>query len=254
MEGRLDQVDLSKQIDSHEKYEHKLKKQQLRLLALQRVLREQQIAAVFVFEGWDAAGKGGAIKRALATLDPRGVRVTQIAAPTTEEKSYHYLRRFWEHLPRYGQIAIFDRSWYGRVLVERVEELTEEAAWRRAYQEINSFEKMLTDDRYLIAKFWLHISKDEQYKRFKEREDNPFKRWKITDEDWRNRKKWDQYVVAAEEMFEQTDRPCAPWYIVPAESKWYARIAVIKKMVHRIEDELNQRGIDLPDYPKVRAK
>ncbi|WP_100486162.1 polyphosphate kinase 2 family protein [Sporolactobacillus pectinivorans] len=248
----LNRVDLTKTIKSRKEYEKELKKYQLRLLSLQHLLIEENTAVIFVFEGWDAAGKGGAIRRAVANLDPRGVRVTAIAAPAPHEKRYHYLQRFWRKIPQFGQIAIFDRSWYGRVLVERVEGFAEKKEWKRAYSEINSFEKLLTNDHYIIEKFWLHISKDEQYKRFKERENNPMKRWKITDEDWRNRAKWDKYLTAAEEMFEKTDQPYAPWHIISANSKWYARVAVIRHMVRSIENDLKKRGVELPQYPDLQ--
>lgn len=250
----MDRVDLSQQIETKKKYHKKLKKYQLRLLALQRILRKERIAAIFVFEGWDAAGKGGAIRRAVANLDPRGFNVMPIAAPAPHEKRYHYMQRFWRKIPQYGQMAIFDRSWYGRVLVERIEAFASEDEWRRAYDEINSFEKLLTDDHYIIEKFWLHISKDEQYRRFREREENPFKRWKITDEDWRNRAKWDQYAEAAEEMFEKTDHPFAPWHVIPANSKWFARVAVVKQMTKAVEKHLSAHGIALPPYPDLLKK
>ncbi|MFT8317835.1 MAG: UDP-galactose-lipid carrier transferase [Sporolactobacillus sp.] len=253
-EHRLDTVDLGKKIKDRKKYEKKLEKYQLRLLSLQQVIRAKNIAVIFAFEGWDAAGKGGAIKRAIANLDPRGYRVMSIAAPAPHEKRYHYMQRFWRKIPQYGQIAIFDRSWYGRVLVERVEGFAEKEEWKRAYDEINQFEKMLTDDHYIIEKFWLHISKEEQYKRFKEREENPLKRWKITDEDWRNRSKWDEYAVAAEEMFAKTDQPYAPWAIVPANSKLYARVLIVKEMVQAIENHLNKAGIPLPTYADMLDK
>lgn len=165
--GRFDQVDLKKEIRNKDEYEKLLTKYQLKLLTMQHLLRERQLGVLFVFEGWDAAGKGGAIKRAVANLDPRGVRVWPIAAPAPHEKRYHYMQRFWRKIPQYGEIAIFDRSWYGRVLVERVEKLAEPEEWKRAYKEINDFEKMLTEDRYMVEKFWLHISKEEQLKRFK---------------------------------------------------------------------------------------
>lgn len=251
---RLSDTDLTKTIKTRNEYEKKLKKYQLRLLSLQHLLFEENIAVIFVFEGWDAAGKGGTIRRAVANLDPRGVRVTSIAAPAPHEKRYHYMQRFWRKIPQFGQVAIFDRSWYGRVLVERVEGFAERKEWKRAYGEINSFEKLLTDDHYIIEKFWLHISKDEQYKRFKDRESNPMKHWKITDEDWRNRAKWDKYLTAADEMFEKTDRPYAPWRIIPANSKWYARVAVIQQMVQAIENDLKKRGVTLPIYPDLRSK
>lgn len=250
----LSSCDLTKTIDDHNDYEKKLKKYQLRLLSLQHFLVEKKIAVIFVFEGWDAAGKGGAIKRAVANLDPRGVRVTSIAAPAPHEKRYHYMQRFWRKIPQYGQIAIFDRSWYGRVLVERVEKFAEKKEWKRAYSEINSFEKLLTDDHYIIEKFWLHISKEEQYRRFMERQNNPLKRWKITEEDWRNRSKWDDYLEAAEEMFEKTDRPYAPWRIIPANDKNYARVAVLRYMVRAIERHFKKHGIDLPVYQEKEKK
>ncbi|MFT8363421.1 MAG: UDP-galactose-lipid carrier transferase [Sporolactobacillus sp.] len=247
-ERRFPQVDLTKKIKDRKKYEARLKKYQLRLLALQHVLKEKNIAVIFVFEGWDAAGKGGAIKRAVANLDPRGYNVIPIAAPAPHEKRYHYLQRFWRKLPQYGQIVIFDRSWYGRVLVERVEGFAKEDEWKRAYHELKQFEKLLTDDHYIIEKFWLHISKDEQYKRFREREENPLKRWKITDEDWRNRSKWEAYEEAAEEMFDKTDQACAPWHIISANDKWFARVAVVKHMVNAIENHLKRAGLPLPAY------
>lgn len=253
-ETRLDHVDLTKTMKNKKKYEKKLRKYQLRLLTLQHVLVERGIAVIFVFEGWDAAGKGGAIKRAVANLDPRGVRVSSIAAPAPHEKRYHYLQRFWRKIPQYGQIAIFDRSWYGRVLVERVEGFAKEEEWQRAYDEINCFEKLLTDDHYIIEKFWLHISNDEQLKRFRERQANPLKRWKITEEDWRNRAKWKDYQIAAEEMFAKTDNSFAPWHIIPANSKWYARVAVIRQMVRAIENELTKREVALPLYPDKMKK
>ncbi|MCL1631222.1 UDP-galactose-lipid carrier transferase [Sporolactobacillus sp. CPB3-1] len=247
--GRFDQVDLKKEIRNKDEYEKLLTKYQLKLLTMQHLLRERQLGVLFVFEGWDAAGKGGAIKRAVANLDPRGVRVWPIAAPAPHEKRYHYMQRFWRKIPQYGEIAIFDRSWYGRVLVERVEKLAEPEEWKRAYKEINDFEKMLTEDRYMVEKFWLHISKEEQLKRFKKRAGDPLKQWKITDEDWRNREKWDQYVTAAEEMFEKTDTKAAPWHIIPANSKAYARIAVIRQMATSIERHLVRSGMDLKDIP-----
>lgn len=253
-EHRLDQVDLSSKIKNRKKYEKKLKKYQIRLLALQHLLKEKNIAVIFVFEGWDAAGKGGAIKRAVANLDPRGYNVIPIAAPVPHEKRYQYLQRFWRKLPQYGQIVIFDRSWYGRVLVERVESFAKEEEWKRAYHEVKQFEKLLTDDHYIIEKFWLHISKDEQYKRFREREEDPLKRWKITDEDWRNRSKWAAYAEAAEDMFAKTDQACAPWHIIPANNKWYARVAVVKQMVKAIENHLTQAGYPLPIYTDAKKK
>jgi polyphosphate kinase 2 (PPK2 family) len=250
-EGKLAKADLQCSIKRKEVYEKKLAKYQLKLLSMQHLLLEHKLGVLFVFEGWDAAGKGGAIKRAVANLDPRGVRVWPISAPASHEKRYQYMQRFWRKIPQYGQIAIFDRSWYGRVLVERVEKLAEPNEWKRAFQEINDFEKELTDDRYIIDKFWLHISKEEQYKRFKNRESDPLKKWKITDEDWRNRQKWDQYVIAAEEMFEKTDAVAAAWHIIPANDKWYARIAVLKQMTKSIENHLKEHGVEIVDLPDI---
>src|SRR5215470_13862514 len=180
-----------------------------------------------VFEGWDASGKVGAIKRLVAPLDPRHVRVAQFGAPTYDEKRHHFLWRFWPVLPGWGGMAVLDRTWYGRVLVERVEGFATEEQWRRSYGEIDNFEGMLADDGMVIVKFWLHISDREQAKRFEARRDDPLKAWKLTDEDWRNRGKRDAYTAAIEEMVERTSSKRAPWRIVPAESKHYARVHVM---------------------------
>lgn len=246
--GRLEQVDLTKKIESKQKYVKKLRKYQMKLLALQHLLYEKNIAVLLAMEGWDAAGKGGTIKRITQYLDPRGLRVTPISAPAPHEKRYHYLQRFWRKIPQYGQISIFDRSWYGRVLVERVEGFAEKEEWKRAYKEINDFEKQLTDDHYIVIKFWFHISKDEQLRRFKEREENPLKRWKITSEDWRNREKWDDYLAAAEEMFEKTDKPNARWHVIAGNNKWYARVRTLKLIVKTLEDYLKMHHVELPEY------
>jgi PPK2 family polyphosphate:nucleotide phosphotransferase len=230
----LSSLDLSKKL-SKKDYEEKLKTYQLKLLRLQRKLYEKQVPLILVFEGWDAAGKGGVIKRLTETLDPRGFNVHPIGAPTETEKKHHYLWRFWQRIPQRGAIAVFDRSWYGRVLVERVEKFAEPEEWGRAYEEINQFEKMLVDDGYHILKFWLHISKEEQLKRFKEREQNPLKRWKLTEEDWRNREKWDKYEKAVEEMVQKTSTSHAPWHLIEAENKKYARVKVLKTIVEAFE-------------------
>ncbi len=214
-------------IEEHD-YKPQLKEAQLELLNFQRELTETRSSLVLVFEGPDAAGKGGAIKRVVERLDPRLSRVHSIVKPTEEEYQRHYLWRFWNKLPPYGQMTIFDRSWYGRVLVERVEGFATEKEWRRAYQEINDFERLLTDDGTIILKFYLHISKDEQLYRFKRREGDPYKHWKINDEDWRNRKKWDDHNSAAEDMFEKTSTDLAPWHVVPANFKWFARVRVVR--------------------------
>lgn len=223
---------------TEEDYKQKLREQQLRLLNLQRRLGETKASVLVVFEGPDAAGKGGVIKRVVERLDPRLVRVYSIVKPTAEEYQHHYMWRFWNKLPPYGQLAIYDRSWYGRVLVERVEGFATEAEWKRAYREINEFERTLIDDRAIIIKFYLHISKDEQLLRFKRRQADPYKHWKITDEDWRNRKKWDEHNEAAEDMFERTSTEEAPWHIIPANYKWYARVRVAKIVAERLEKAL----------------
>ena len=230
----LDELE-HKAIDE-EDYKPKLKEQQLKLLNHQLTLHDSKRSVVIVFEGPDAAGKGGAIKRIVERLDPRLLRVHSIVKPTAEEYQHHYLWRFWNKLPNCGQTVIFDRSWYGRVLVERVENFASDKEWKRAYQEINEFERLLVDDGAIIIKFYLHITKDEQLLRFKRREGDPYKHWKISDEDWRNRRKWDQHNQAAEAMFEKTSTGCAPWHVVAANFKWYARVKVVKAVVERIEE------------------
>ncbi len=239
--GRLDDVDLTQQFADKDEYEEHLKKWQLRLLKLEQALRNKDLAVLVAFEGWDAAGKGGAIKRLTEVLDPRGYKVYSICAPTEEEKSRHYLWRFWSRVPRDGELVSFDRSGDGRVLVERVEGFATEDEWQRAYDELNCFEEQLRTDGTVVIKFWLHISKQEQLKRFRERQANPFKQWKIGPDDWRNRRKWDKYVVAAEEMFARTDTPGCPWHIVAGEHKWWARVEVVKTVAQRMEAML-QRG------------
>jgi PPK2 family polyphosphate:nucleotide phosphotransferase len=223
-----------KSIDEDD-YKHKLKEHQLKILKLQRRLSETKHSLIILFEGPDAAGKGGAIKRLTERLDPRLIRVYSVIKPTAEEYQHHYLWRFWNKLPPYGQTAILDRSWYGRVLVERAEGFATEAEWKRAYREINEFERVLADDNAIIIKIYLHISKDEQLTRFKRREGDPYKHWKISDEDWRNRKKWNEHNEAAEDMFEKTSTDTAPWHVVPANYKWFARLKVAKIVADRLE-------------------
>ncbi len=218
-----------------EDYKPKLKEQQLKLLTLTRELAEARRSLIVVFEGPDAAGKGGAIKRIVERLDPRLLRVHSVIKPTAEEHQRHYLWRFWNKLPPYGQAIIFDRSWYGRVLVERVESFATDKEWKRAYDEINDFERLLTDDGAIFVKCYLHISKDEQLLRFKRREGDPYKHWKINDEDWRNRRKWDEHNAAAEDLFERTSTDAAPWTVVAANYKWYARVKVVKTVVEALE-------------------
>ncbi len=238
--SRLDALDLSLKLSKEEEAE-RLKAAQDRLLALRLELGGQigdkQIGPPLcvLFEGWDASGKGGAIKRLVAPLDPRHVRVTQFAAPTYDEKRHHFLWRFNAAVPGWGGMAVLDRSWYGRVLVERVEGFAPEADWRRGYEEIDAFERLLTNAGTILVKFFLHLSSDEQLKRFKAREKNPLKQWKLTDEDWRNREKRAEYEAAIEEMLERTSTEYAPWHLVEAESKRYARVKVVETVCDLVE-------------------
>jgi len=226
-----------------EEYKPRLKEHQLHLLNFTRELSEAKRSLIVVFEGPDAAGKGGAIRRVTERLDPRLLRVHSIIKPTAEEYQHHYLWRFWNKLPPYGQTTIFDRSWYGRVLVERVESFATEKEWKRAYDEINEFERLLTDDGAIFVKLYLHISKEEQLYRFKSREGDPYKHWKITDEDWRNRRKWDEHNKAAEDMFERTSTEHAPWTVIAANYKWHARVKVVKTIVEALENaNLNKKA------------
>jgi AMP-polyphosphate phosphotransferase len=244
--GRLDEVDLTLRLTRKEEAKE-LAAQQERLLRLRLALGGQIGGEIgpplcVVFEGWDASGKGGAIKRLVDHLDPRHVRVSQFAAPTYDEKRHHFLWRFWPVLPGWGGMAVFDRSWYGRVLVERVEGFATDEQWRRAYDEIVGFESTLVAEGMILAKFWMHLSPDEQARRFDRRKDDPLKSWKLTDEDWRNREKHDQYVAAVEEMLTRTDHPAAPWYVVPAEDKRYARVAVVRQVCEAIEAAVPSLG------------
>jgi len=234
---RLEHLDQAKSLEQ-EDYKKLLKKYQLELLNTQLELHEQKKSVVIVFEGPDAAGKGGAIKRIVEKLDPRLIRVWSIIKPTPEEYQHHYMWRFWNKLPAYGQMTIFDRSWYGRLLVERVEKFCTETEWKRAYREINDFEKQLADDGTIIMKFFLQIDKDEQLERFKRREGDPYKHWKISEEDWRNRRQWDEHIKAAEDMFEKTSTPEAPWTVIPANYKWYARVKVVKTVAETLKKRL----------------
>ncbi len=218
-----------------EEYEGKIEKYQRKLNLLARSPKFSKTPAILVFEGSDAAGKGGGIRRITGALDPRIYRVTPVAAPTQEERSHPYLWRFWKHMPRNGQFTIFDRSWYGRVLVERVEGFCSEADWKRAYGEINDFEHQLAQSGGLIIKFWLSITKDEQLRRFKEREVTGFKQFKITEEDWRNRKRWNKYELAVAEMIDRTSTDIAPWTVVEANNKYFARVKILKEICRRLE-------------------
>jgi polyphosphate kinase 2 (PPK2 family) len=236
---RLSDLDMDARIDSEQEYERKLRKLQRKMLSIQQVYFHTRRRGVVVFEGWDAAGKGGAIRRVTELLDPRGYKVWPIGAPTQDEQGRHYLYRFWSRLPEPGTIAIFDRSWYGRVLVERVEGLAPTAAWKRAYDEINEFEAMLTDDGVRVAKVFLHITREEQLERFAERVANPHKRYKITPSDLRMHAQWDKYVEAANDMFSRTSVRAAQWRPVPANHKWFARIKVLKWVTGVLGDGVN---------------
>jgi hypothetical protein len=233
----INQIDLGQSLPEA-RYEKRLEKLQGHLNLLSRHKRMRDSGVVVVFEGSDAAGKGGAIRRVVHALDVRSYQVVPIAAPTDEERAQPYLWRFWRHMPRKGKLTIFDRSWYGRVLVERVEGFAAERDWRRAYGEINDFEQQLATSGMVVCKFWLQISKAEQLKRFEEREQTGFKHFKITAEDWRNRKKWGEYELAAAEMVDRTGTQYAPWTLVAAENKYHARIHVLETLVERIESAL----------------
>lgn len=222
-----------------DQYHKKLKKAQELMLQVQQAYYHQGKRAIIVFQGWDAAGKGGAIRRIREKLDPRGYRVHPIASPTKDEQGRHYLYRFQARLPKPGSIAIFDRSWYERVLVERIEEFASPNEWQRAYQEINEFERMLTDDGVRIIKIFMHISKDEQLKRFEERLNNPVKQWKLTEEDIRNRAKWELYETATDEMFQRTSTISAPWHIIPGNKKWFARVEVLNTVIEALSKEMD---------------
>jgi polyphosphate:AMP phosphotransferase len=233
----LDRLDLGLKLDKPE-YESRLGRLQARLFGLVRKLQKRKRSSILVFEGQDAAGKGGAIRRISWALDARSYRIIPIAAPTDEERSHHYLWRFWRHLPRRGRVTIFDRSWYGRVLVERVEGFATEPQWQRAYQEINDFERELTESGVVLSKFWLHISAEEQLRRFQEREQTPAKRYKITAEDFRNREQANQYEAAAAEMIERCSPPNAPFALVEANDKYFARVKVLETLCEQLEREL----------------
>jgi len=233
----LDTLDLSQTLDES-RYKRQLEKYQGRLNLLSREAKRRGRSLILVFEGWDAAGKGGIIRRLTEALDARDYRVIPIAAPTEEERAHHYLWRFWRHLPRAGRVTIFDRSWYGRVLVERVEHFAREAEWRRSYAEIVDFEEHMHRHDILLGKLWVHVGQDEQLRRFKEREKTPFKHYKITAEDYRNREKWPDYMAAANEMLERTSTEFAPWTLVEGNDKSFARIKVLRTVCERLEEAL----------------
>ncbi len=248
---RLADLDLDRRL-SNKDYESRLEVAQRRLLQLRLHLGGQMGTGelgpglLVVFEGRDAAGKGGAIKRMVEQLDPRHYRVSSYAKPTYDEKRHHFLRRFYRELPGLGGMAVFDRSWYGRVLVERIEGFATTEQWGRAFEEIVSFERTLVLEGLILVKFWLHISDEEQLKRFERRANDPLRRWKITDEDWRNRKRNPDYDVAADEMFERTDHRLAPWDLIGANQKRHARVQVIETLNSRIEAGMQRWGTPVP--------
>jgi polyphosphate:AMP phosphotransferase len=235
----LDQLDMDQRLDD-KRFEVALERHQGRLNLLQRKAVERGVSTILVFEGWDAAGKGGAIRRITGALDARDYQVIAIAAPTDEEKARHYLWRFWRHLSRAGHITIFDRSWYGRVLVERVEGFAAEHEYRRAYGEITHFEEQLVANGILVLKFWIHVTKDEQLRRFKERRRTAHKRWKITEEDWRNRARWPDYKRAVDEMVARTSTRVAPWTLVEGNDKNFARIKILKTFADALDRRLKK--------------
>ena len=237
----LDQIDLTNTLEK-DSYEKKLAKYWARLAKLNEKAHERGIASVLAFEGWDGAGKRGVIRRLTHAMDAAHYRVLPIAAPTDEELAHHYLWRFWRNLPRKGHVAIFDRSWYGRVLVERVEGFASEAEWKRAYTEINDFEEQLANRGIVVLKFWIHISQEEQLRRFEAREKVPFKKYKITPDDYRNREKWNDYELAASEMFQRTSTDYAPWRLVPGNNKRVARIEVLRTVCRALRKRLGTLG------------
>jgi polyphosphate kinase 2 (PPK2 family) len=252
--GHLDDLDLSVRLKKQEAAE-RLEAAQTRLLALRLVLgglvgdRGIGPPVCVLFEGWDASGKGGAIKRLVGELDPRHVRVVQFAAPSYDEKRHHWLWRFWPALPGWGGMSVLDRSWYGRVLVERVEKFATPEQWGRGYEEINDFERMLTAEGMILVKFFLHLSDKEQLDRFQAREKDPLKSWKLTEEDWRNRKKRKQYTAAVEDMLDRTDTAWAPWYLIEGDQKKFARVKVVETVNAALEAGMRAHGIDPPPPP-----
>jgi polyphosphate:AMP phosphotransferase len=235
----LKHYDLTKKIEDRKKYKERLDYLQTKARQIHNRLFLGHTAAVVVFEGWDASGKGGAIKRLVSQLDTRRFEVITTYTPTSEELAQHYLWRFWKDIPKNGFLTIFDRSWYGRVLVERVEGLCPTEAWQRAYKEINEFEKMLVDGGFLLVKFWLQIDKEEQLRRFKNREETPYKNWKINEEDWRNRGKWEEYEMAVVDMIQKTSTIYAPWTVVASNDKYFSRIKVLETFIETISMKLN---------------
>jgi polyphosphate kinase 2 (PPK2 family) len=249
----LEKVDLTKKLPRKE-YKARMPYLRTRLYDLQKACWDAGIPSVIVLEGWDAAGKGSSINLLTQRLDPRGFKLYAIQAPRTYELHMPWLWRFWQKLPNYGEMAIFDRSWYGRVLVERVEELTPEAEWRKAYQDIADFERTLADDGYKMIKFFLHISKQEQARRFKKLAKDPLESWRVQPEDWEHHRKYDQYVLAIEEMLERTDVEWGPWAIVEATDRRWTRVKILETIIHHLEEALQERGKPLPAEPPGRVE
>jgi AMP-polyphosphate phosphotransferase len=247
---RLKQLDMDARLADEAEYKQKLEKLQLKMLSIQQAYYHAGLRGIVAVEGWDAAGKGGMIHRMTEKLDPRGIKVWPIGPPEPSEQGRHYLYRFWTKLPEPGTLAVFDRTWYGRVLVERVDKLAPKDAWQRAYGEINDFERMLVNDGVRLVKVFLHITPDEQLRRFESRLNDPYKRWKLRESDIRAHQQWDEYEEAIEDMLDKTSTKIAPWHAIPANQKWYARIAAITKVTDTFS-----RGIDLtppPIDPKLK--
>jgi polyphosphate kinase 2 (PPK2 family) len=244
----LEKIDLTRKLSKRE-YKTRLPYLRDRLYDLQKTCWSAGIPTVILFEGWDSAGKGTSIKALTRRLEPRGFKLYPIQAPRTYEMHMPWLWRFWLKLPNYGEMAIFDRSWYGRVLVERVEGLTPEEEWRKAYRDIANFERTIADDGYVIIKFWLHISKKEQKRRFKKLEKDPLTAWHVQPEDWEHHRKYDEYLLAVEEMLERTETEWGPWTIVEATDRRWARVKIFEMIISRMEETLKQRGVSLPETP-----
>jgi polyphosphate:AMP phosphotransferase len=247
----LAELDMSLSVRKKD-YKHELAGLRARIYGLARRAREERLPVIGVFEGWDAAGKGGAVRRLTSAMDARDYRVIPIAAPNDEERAHHYLWRFWRHLGRAGRMTLFDRSWYGRVLVERVEGFATDDEWRRAYAEIVDFESQLVDFGAVVFKFWIHITSDEQLRRFEQREATPYKRWKLTDEDWRNREKRELYETAVCDMVSRTSTGSAPWTLVEGNDKRHARLKVLRTVADALESALDPKGGGKRRKPKKR--
>ena len=247
----LEKIDLTKSLSKKE-YKERIAFLRRRLYDLQKACWDASIPSVIVFEGWDASGKGTSINLLTQRLDPRGFKLYAIQAPRTYETHMPWLWRFWLKLPNYGEMAIFDRSWYGRVLVERVEGLTPVAEWRKGYRDIADFERNIADDGYVVVKFFLHISKKEQRKRFKKLEKDPLESWHVQPEDWEHHRKYNKYVLAIEEMLERTDTEWGPWTIVEATNRYWARVKIFETIIYRLEEALQERGLPLPEVRPAR--